>query len=96
MRVSDELWDAAKVRAAERGENLSEKIREFLTEYTKGQHVVNSDNLAARTKAVFEAALEDSVILESEMPAGDSAGYRARRAETEAVRDAVLASLAFS
>ena len=35
VRVSDDLWDAAKVRASERGENLSEKIREFLTEYAK-------------------------------------------------------------
>jgi Ribbon-helix-helix protein, copG family len=31
--VEDELWDAAKARAASEGRPLSEVIREFLREY---------------------------------------------------------------
>lgn len=33
VRVSDELWEAAKERAAENGETLSDAIRRFLAEY---------------------------------------------------------------
>jgi antitoxin component of RelBE/YafQ-DinJ toxin-antitoxin module len=34
IRVDDELWEAAKVRAAERGESVSEAVRAFLRRYT--------------------------------------------------------------
>jgi hypothetical protein len=37
VRVPDELWDAARTVAAEHGHNLSEIIRQALTEYVK-QH----------------------------------------------------------
>lgn len=33
FRVSDELWSAAKEAAAERGDSLSDEIRDFLTDY---------------------------------------------------------------
>lgn len=33
VRVSDELWEAAKEKAAENGETLSDAIRGFLAEY---------------------------------------------------------------
>lgn len=33
VRVSDELWEAAKAKAAENGENLSDAIRRFLADY---------------------------------------------------------------
>lgn len=32
--VDDELWEAAKAKAASEGKALSEVIREFLREYT--------------------------------------------------------------
>ena len=35
IRVSDELWQAAKGRADERGETVSEAIRKFLERYTR-------------------------------------------------------------
>lgn len=35
FRVDDELWEAAKVRAAERGESLGEALRKFLKRYTR-------------------------------------------------------------
>jgi hypothetical protein len=33
LRVEDERWEAAKAKAAERGENLSEILRQRLREY---------------------------------------------------------------
>ena len=33
VRVEDDLWDAAMRKAEERGEILSEEIREFLKRY---------------------------------------------------------------
>lgn len=33
VRVSDELWEAAKTKAADNGESLSDAIRRFLAEY---------------------------------------------------------------
>ena len=35
IRVDDDLWNAAKEAAAERGDNLSEVIREALRQYVK-------------------------------------------------------------
>lgn len=35
FRVEDELWEAAKKRAEERGETLTEALRKFLRRYTK-------------------------------------------------------------
>lgn len=35
VRISDELWAKAKAAAEERGDNLSEIIRQALTEYIK-------------------------------------------------------------
>jgi uncharacterized protein (UPF0297 family) len=35
IRVSDRLWAAAKVRAAQRDETVSEAVRKFLERYTK-------------------------------------------------------------
>lgn len=35
FRVEDELWEAAKKRAAERGETLTDALRKFLRRYTK-------------------------------------------------------------
>lgn len=35
FRVDDELWEAAKKRAEERGENLSDALRKFLKRYTR-------------------------------------------------------------
>lgn len=37
LRVEDDLWGAAKVTADERGENLSEILRQALRDYV-GQH----------------------------------------------------------
>lgn len=35
IRVPDRLWEAAKARADERGETVSEAIRKFLERYTR-------------------------------------------------------------
>jgi antitoxin component of RelBE/YafQ-DinJ toxin-antitoxin module len=35
IRIDDALWTAAKERAAERGESVSEAVRAFLRRYTK-------------------------------------------------------------
>jgi hypothetical protein len=35
VKVEDELWDAAKAKAEERNEVLSEEIRAFLKRYVK-------------------------------------------------------------
>lgn len=35
VRVPEELWDAAKAKAAERGEPLSIAIRDLLTDYVE-------------------------------------------------------------
>jgi antitoxin component of RelBE/YafQ-DinJ toxin-antitoxin module len=35
IRVPDRLWAAAKARADERGETVSEAIRKFLERYTR-------------------------------------------------------------
>lgn len=35
IRASDELWEKAKKRAAERGETVSEAVRRFLERYTR-------------------------------------------------------------
>lgn len=35
IRVSDELWVAARAKAENEGRNLSELIREFLTRYAE-------------------------------------------------------------
>lgn len=35
FRVEDELWEAAKKRAVERGETLTEALRKFLRRYSK-------------------------------------------------------------
>jgi predicted DNA binding CopG/RHH family protein len=32
IRMTDELWEAAKVKAAAEGTNVSEKVRAFLAE----------------------------------------------------------------
>lgn len=38
VRISDSLWEEAQAAASERGENLSDVIREALREYV-GNHV---------------------------------------------------------
>ena len=35
FRVSDELWEAAKKRAEERGETLADALRAFLKRYVR-------------------------------------------------------------
>ena len=35
IRVEDDLWDAAKAKAEERGDVLSEEIRKFLQRYVR-------------------------------------------------------------
>ncbi len=35
IRVSDRLWDAARTRADERDETVSEAVRKFLERYSK-------------------------------------------------------------
>lgn len=35
VRVPDQLWDAAKTRADEKGETVSDAIRKFLERYTR-------------------------------------------------------------
>lgn len=35
IRVDEELWRAAQVRAASRGESVSEAVRRFLRRYVK-------------------------------------------------------------
>lgn len=35
IRVPDKLWQAAKERADERGETVSEAVRKFLERYTR-------------------------------------------------------------
>jgi len=37
IRMPDELWDAAKREADERGETVSEVVRGFLRKYTDGK-----------------------------------------------------------
>lgn len=36
VRIDDALWDAAKAKADERGDNLSEILRARLQEYVQG------------------------------------------------------------
>ena len=36
LRVPEDLWERAKLRADERGETVSEAVRKFLERYTKG------------------------------------------------------------
>lgn len=36
VRVPEDLWERAKVRADEKGETVSEAVRKFLERYTKG------------------------------------------------------------
>ena len=35
VRVSDRVWDAAKKRADEKGETVSEAVRKFLERYAR-------------------------------------------------------------
>jgi antitoxin component of RelBE/YafQ-DinJ toxin-antitoxin module len=35
IRVSDRVWEAAKERADERGETVSEAVRKFLERYSR-------------------------------------------------------------
>jgi antitoxin component of RelBE/YafQ-DinJ toxin-antitoxin module len=35
VRVSDRIWDAAKARADERGESISDAVRKFLERYSR-------------------------------------------------------------
>lgn len=35
IRLEDDLWEAAKQRAAERGETVSEAVRKFLIRYSR-------------------------------------------------------------
>jgi len=35
VKVEDELWEAAKAKAEERGDVLSEEIRKFLQRYVR-------------------------------------------------------------
>ena len=35
IRIPDHLWEAAKKRADERGETVSEAVRKFLERYTR-------------------------------------------------------------
>jgi antitoxin component of RelBE/YafQ-DinJ toxin-antitoxin module len=35
IRVPEDLWERAKVRADERGENVSEAVRKFLERYSR-------------------------------------------------------------
>jgi antitoxin component of RelBE/YafQ-DinJ toxin-antitoxin module len=35
VRVSDRIWDAAKTRADERGETISDAVRKFLERYSR-------------------------------------------------------------
>lgn len=35
VRVSDDLWEAAKIRAAERGETVTDVLRRALERYTR-------------------------------------------------------------
>lgn len=37
FRISDEDWEAAKAKAAERGENWSEELRKFARRYAKSK-----------------------------------------------------------
>lgn len=37
VRIAADLWDAAKREAARRGETVSDAIRRFLEDYTRGQ-----------------------------------------------------------
>lgn len=35
VRVSDRVWDAAKIKADEKGETVSEAVRKFLERYSR-------------------------------------------------------------
>lgn len=35
IRVSDDLWQRARMRAAEKGETVSEAVRKFLERYSR-------------------------------------------------------------
>ena len=37
VRIDEELWEASKTKAQERGDNLSEVIREALRDYINAQ-----------------------------------------------------------
>jgi hypothetical protein len=37
IRIGDELWDAAKAKAAANGDHLSDIVRELLTDYVEGK-----------------------------------------------------------
>ena len=36
IRIPDRVWDAAKKRADEKGETVSEAVRKFLERYSRG------------------------------------------------------------
>lgn len=38
IRVEDELWDAAQAKATERGDNLSDIIRDKLRDYIESEN----------------------------------------------------------
>lgn len=37
IRINDDLWDAAKAKAAENGDHLSDVIRDALADYVEGK-----------------------------------------------------------
>lgn len=43
FRVDDDLWEAAKARAAERGETVAEVLRAFLREYVEREEDASSE-----------------------------------------------------
>lgn len=56
VRVSDDLWEAAKEKAAENGESLSDAIRRFLADYVgdpnlSGLAGSEMDRRSGRTRA---------------------------------------------
>ena len=54
VKVEDDLWDAAKAKAEERGDVLSEVIRKFLERYSKRGEEVSDWHLPMTHRVKFE------------------------------------------
>jgi hypothetical protein len=50
VRIEDELWQQSKATAGDRGDNLSEVLRQALIEYNKGRRMIESTSTLTVTR----------------------------------------------
>ena len=60
VRVSDDLWEAAKVRAEQRGETVTDAIVRALRRYACGTTPVASSNRPERAGTTYGTTAPDS------------------------------------